>query len=64
MKKQTDEEKVALFIGKIVCDLRIDLDQIGMYIARYLPAVAYRRFMLIAEAAQEERENNGRNKIR
>ena len=54
--KVTEEEKVAVTISKIVTDLRLDLDLIGVYLAYYLPNVAYRRFQEIAEASKEAKE--------
>jgi len=32
--QKTKEEKIAEQIADIVCDTRIDLDQVGMYLAR------------------------------
>jgi hypothetical protein len=56
-KHKTIEEKIANTIGHLVSDLRLDLDLIGHYLAWYAPNVVYRRFLLIAEAAREERES-------
>lgn len=55
-KRLTEEEKVAITISKAVTDLRLDLDLIGVYLAYYLPSVAYRRFQIIAEASKEAKE--------
>lgn len=59
MKKHqlTEEEKVARTIGKIVSDLRLDLEMLGFYLAHTLPNVALTRLNLINEATQESREN-------
>lgn len=57
MAKQTNEEKFATLVSNLISDLRFDLDLAGKYLAWYLPNVAFRRFMLIAEAAKEERES-------
>lgn len=57
MAKISNEEKFANVVSNLISDLRFDLDQAGKYLAWYLPNVAFRRFMIIAEAAQEEREN-------
>lgn len=55
----TPEEKVAQRLSAIVSDLRLDLDQVGVYLARTAPNVAYNRLVEIAEAAQFEKENDG-----
>jgi hypothetical protein len=57
MARQTNEEKFATLVSNLISDLRFDLDLAGKYLAWYLPNVAFRRFMLIAEAAKEERES-------
>lgn len=58
----TEEEKVALSIGKYITDLRLDVELVGRYIARALPNVAYNRLIVIAESAEFEKEEiNGRN---
>lgn len=56
-KRKTEEEKVANTISKIISDLRLDLDQIGIYLARNNPSVSYRRLLEIAESAEQEKEN-------
>lgn len=55
----TDEEKVALKIAGIISDLRLDLDRVGIYLARLKPSIPYRRLQIIAESAEQERESNG-----
>lgn len=55
----TTEEKVAQRLATIVSDLRLDLDQVGIYLARTAPSVSYNRLIEIAESAQFEKENNG-----
>ena len=55
----TPEEKVAQRLSTIVSDLRLDLDQVGIYLARTAPNVSYNRLIEIAESAQFEKENNG-----
>ena len=62
---KTNEEKFATLVSNLISDLRFDLDVAGKYLAWYLPNVAYRRFMIIAEAAKAEREGkNERDNIR
>jgi hypothetical protein len=55
-KRKTEEEKVANVISRIVSDLRLDLDQVGVYLARNNPNVSYTRLQIIAEAAEFEKE--------
>jgi hypothetical protein len=58
----TDEEKVAVKIGDLLADQRLNLDRIGSYVARTEPSTNYRRLMVVAEAADEEwEEKNGRH---
>lgn len=61
--KLTEEEKVALKLGTIVNDLRIDLEQVGVYFARSAQLVSQNRLQVVAESAKAERENmtNGTN---
>ena len=54
--ERTDEEKVALKIAKIVDSASLDLDRVGIELARLKPSIYYNRLMLIAESAQEETE--------
>jgi hypothetical protein len=53
---KSNEEKFATLVSNLISDLRFDLDIAGKYLAWYLPNVAFRRFMIIAESAKEERE--------
>jgi hypothetical protein len=55
-RTKTTEEKIAEQIADIVCDTRIDLDQVGMYLARIRPNTPYNRIMIIAESAEWEKE--------
>ena len=55
-RTKTTEEKIAEQIADIVCDTRIDLDQVGMYLARIKPNTPYNRIMIIAESAEWEKE--------
>ena len=54
--RKSNEEKFATVVSNLISDLRFDLDLAGKYLAWYLPNVAFRRFMEIAETAKEERE--------
>jgi hypothetical protein len=55
-KPKSNEEKIAEQIANIVCDTRIDLDQVGIYLARLRPNTPYNRIMIIAESAEWEKE--------
>ena len=52
----SDNEKVAIKIAKLLNDLTLDLDAVGIYLGRQAPSVSYRRLQIIAEAAEAERE--------
>lgn len=52
----TDEERVAMKLSAIVSDLRLDLDRVGAYLAQIAPTVSYNRLIVIAEAAEHEKE--------
>jgi hypothetical protein len=53
----TQEEKIAKQIENVVSDLRLDLDLVGRYLAHISPTVSYNRLMMIAEAAEFEKES-------
>lgn len=53
---QTEEEKVARQIGKVLADLTLDIEQIGKYLATNVPSVSYNRLIVIAESAEYEKE--------
>ena len=55
MARQSEAEKVALKMGKLINDLTLDLDQVGIYLARDT-MVTYNRLKLVVEAAEHEKE--------
>jgi hypothetical protein len=55
-KGKTNEEKVAVKIGDLLSDQRLDLDRVGVYVARTEPSSNYRRLSVIAQSADEEWE--------
>jgi hypothetical protein len=57
-KKMTDEEKVAITLGKVISDLRLDIEAVGKYLANNVPSVSYNRLIVIAESAEAEKENS------
>jgi hypothetical protein len=52
---KSKEESVAEKIADLVTDLRLDLEQVGIYVARQ-ENTTYRRVQIIAESAKYERE--------
>lgn len=62
LKKESVEAKLAERISKLINDLTIDIEQLGIYFAR-TNNITYRRLQEIAESAKNEKENNG-NHIR
>lgn len=52
----TDEEKVVIKLNNLLSDLRIDLEQVGRYLARQSPTVVYNRLITVAESAHYEKE--------
>ncbi len=54
MRHKSQEEKTAEQIAKIICDLRLDIEQVGIYIGRTLPSTTFRRLQVIAESAEHE----------
>jgi hypothetical protein len=61
-RKESVEEKLAERISKLINDLTIDIEQLGIYFAR-TNNITYRRLQEIAESAKYEKEQNG-NHIR
>lgn len=53
----TDEAKIAMKIAKIVDSATLDLDRVGIELARLYPTTYYNRLILIAESAVQEKEN-------
>lgn len=54
---KSKEEAVADKIADLVTDLRLDLEQVGIYVARQ-PNTVYRRVQIVAESAEYEKEQN------
>lgn len=55
-KVRTQEEKIAKQLANIVNDLTIDLDQVGVYLARNTRNISVVRLNEVIEAANYERE--------
>lgn len=54
--KRTEETKVALQIARAMDRATLNLDEIGIELARLVPKTHYNRLILIAEAAADEQE--------
>jgi hypothetical protein len=52
----TDEEKAARKLALVISDVRLDLDEVGVYLS-HLPNVVIRRLAIIADSAEYERES-------
>jgi hypothetical protein len=50
----TPEERVAVQIGKLISDLRLDVEKIGTYVARTGGLVVTNRLNVLTEVANEE----------
>lgn len=55
----TEEERVAKKFADLLSDLRLDLDKVGIYFSQMVPTVTYNRLIIMAEAAEAEKENDG-----
>jgi hypothetical protein len=52
----TEEAKVALKIAKALDQVTLDIENVGIELARLRPMVHYNRVMIMAEAAADEQE--------
>ena len=57
LRREAVEEKIAERIAKLINDLTLDLDQMGLYFAR-MNNITYRRLIEIAESAKHEKEGS------
>ena len=57
LKRESVEEKLADRIAKLINDLTVDIEQLGIYFAR-MNNTTYRRLIEIAESAKYEKEEN------
>lgn len=55
--KYIEEEKVAKKISDIVSDVRLNLDLVGIHLARAFPASTIHRLDIVVEAAVEEKRD-------
>lgn len=50
------EQKLAVKLSNLLDSVSLDLDRVGIEIARLAPTTSYNRFILVAEAAVDEQE--------
>jgi hypothetical protein len=51
-----DEDKVANKISKLISDVNLDIEQVGLYVGR-MPNVNLHRLEIIVETARAEKED-------
>ena len=54
---QTNEEKVALKMGNLLSDFRLDLEAVGFYLNRVNPFTVYRRIVEVVDSAEYQAEH-------
>ena len=57
-KTLAPEEKIAKQLAQIVSDVNLDIEQVGIYLARNFPNVSYRRLLVVMESAEYEKESS------
>ncbi len=53
---QSNEEKVAIKIGTLLSDFRLDLESVGFYLSRVNPFTIYRRITESVESSIDQLE--------
>ena len=53
---QSNEEKVAIKIGALLSDFRLDLEAVGFYLSRVNPFTVYRRITESVESSVDQLE--------
>ena len=56
-KAQSNEEKVALKMGNLLSDFRLDLEAVGFYLNRVNPFTVYRRIVEVVDSAEYQAEH-------
>jgi hypothetical protein len=54
---QSNEEKVALKMGNLLSDFRLDLEAVGFYLNRVNPFTVYRRIVEVVDSAEYQAEH-------
>ncbi len=55
---QSNEEKVAIKIGTLLSDFRLDLESVGFYLSRVNPFTVYRRITESVESSIDQLEGS------
>ena len=56
MRSKSNEERVALVIGRQLSDFSLDLEAVGYYLATALPYTVYARAIEVLEATEYNKE--------
>ena len=56
---QSNEEKVAIKIGALLSDFRLDLESVGFYLNRVNPFTVYRRIVEVVDSSEYQIQNQG-----
>jgi hypothetical protein len=61
--RTTNEEKVAIAIGKHLSDFYLDLEKVGYYLAKSVPYLIYRRSIEVLESAKFQEDEIEHTKL-
>jgi hypothetical protein len=61
--RTSKEEKTAIAIGKLLSDFHLDLEKVGVYLAKATPYLVYRRALEVLESAQFQLDTVEQNRI-
>lgn len=53
----SNEEKIALKMGNLLSDFRLDLEAVGFYLNRVNPFTIYRRIVEVVDSAEYQAEH-------
>jgi hypothetical protein len=59
----TKEEKTAVAIGKLLSDFHLDLEKVGVYLAKATPYLIFRRAIEVLESAEFQLDTVEQNRI-
>jgi hypothetical protein len=62
-KQTTNEEKVAIAMGKHLADFYLDLEKVGYYLAKATPYLIYRRALEVLESAKFQEDEIEHTKL-
>ena len=61
--RTSNVEKTAIAIGKLLSDFHLDLEKVGVYLAKATPYLVYRRALEVLESAQFQLDTVEQNRI-